>query len=124
VLPLRNPVILAKEPPAGGLRSVSSAAVRLLHTACGELDRESPADWPAWHRLVPHILAMLGWAADRLDDGTLAGLLEAASLTAETLVLSGTAGTAGQLARSGVTAGTRLPAGHPAHLAVRLARRV
>ena len=106
---------------AVGLPEISGAAVGLLRAACDELDGESPGDWPAWHGLVPHILAMLEWIADLLDDDALANLLEAASKATEALVLSGTVGTAETLARTGVTAAAGMAAMHPACLATRLA---
>jgi hypothetical protein len=82
-------------------RGISDAALRLLGAACGELDRERPAHWPAWHGLVPHILALHEWLADLLNDAALADLLEVTSLAAEALVLSGAPGTAVPHARAG-----------------------
>jgi tetratricopeptide (TPR) repeat protein len=103
----------------GALRTASAAAVRLLDAVCGELDHELPSHWPGWKGLAPHVLALLHWAGDRLDDDTLAGLLLVASRTSDMLVLSGAAGTAEQLATAGADAGKRLADSDPAFLAVR-----
>jgi tetratricopeptide (TPR) repeat protein len=106
---------------AADLPEISTAAIRLLRAACDELDGEGPGDWPAWHGLVPHILALLEWIAGLLDAAALADLLEISSAAAEALVLGGTVGTAETLARAGTAVATSLSADHPARLAIRLA---
>jgi tetratricopeptide (TPR) repeat protein len=106
---------------AAQLPLVSGTAMRLLRAACDELTQGNPADWPAWRRLVPHTIALLNWASDRMDEDALARLLEVAGIAAEALVLSGDPGTAERLGGIAVAAGTRLPADHPARLAARRA---
>ena len=103
------------------LPRITGVAVRLLRAACREHDQEIPSDWPFWRNLVPHILALLGWAADVLVEATLADLLEVASQAALALVLSGFPGVAENLADAGITAGTGMAADHPARLAIRRA---
>ena len=106
---------------AADLPEIGTAAIRLLRAACDELDGEGPGDWPAWHGLVPHILALLEWIADLLDAAALADVLEVSSAAVEALVLGGTVGTAETLARTGVAVATSLAPDHPARLAIRLA---
>jgi len=98
---------------------IGTAAVRLLHAACAPLDPASPADWPAYQVLAPHLLALLSWLTELLSEAARAELIEVTALTAEALVLGGLPGTAEELAHAGIGAGTGLRAGHPARLAIR-----
>jgi tetratricopeptide (TPR) repeat protein len=102
-------------PPA--LPGIGEAAVRQMRAATRELGPGRPADWVAWQRLVPHILALLEWLAAHLSTDTVADLLNVSSQASDALVRSGNAAAAEKLARAAVAAS---PDGdHPAALAAR-----
>lgn len=98
------------------LPAVSEAAVKLVVAAATGLDCERPADWPAWQRLAPHVLALPAWLAADLPAATLAHLLDAINLAAAALVYSGRPAAAEKLARAAVDAGRHLDADNPACL--------
>ena len=102
-----------------GLPDIGQAAVRLLHAVTGQLASTRPADWPAWHQIVPHLSALLGWLAAHLDTEDLISLLHISDTAADALRCSGNSAAAETLARSGVAAAVRLGQDHPASLIAR-----
>jgi tetratricopeptide (TPR) repeat protein len=102
-----------------GLPDIGQAAVRLLHAAAEQLASARPADWPAWHQIVPHLAALLGWLAAHLDTEDLTSLLHISDTAADALRCSGNPAAAETLARSSVAAAVRLGQDHPASLIAR-----
>jgi tetratricopeptide (TPR) repeat protein len=100
---------------------IGEAAVRQVQAAASELDGEHPADWPAWHGLMPHVLALLEWLAAHLRPAEVADLLTVSSRAADALVRSGNSAAAEKLARSGVAVLSRLDGDDPAALTARYA---
>ncbi len=114
---------------------VRRVAVALLTRSVEALGVDRPAEWPRWELLVPHVQALLEYAADRLDEEDLAGLIHATDRTALAHHWMGAqlpAGwglpsqpmgaqvTAEALARAALATGGRLGEDHPALLAVRM----
>jgi tetratricopeptide (TPR) repeat protein len=95
--------------------SIPELAVRLISTAAGALEAERPADWPQWERLIPHVLALVTWAAAHLATPVLLSLLQAAGSAGYSLWLIGNKEGAGgeEIARAVVTAASRLGDRHP-----------
>ena len=101
------------------LAQVSRAAVQLLQVFTQRLDRDRPADWPIWLRVVPHLAAMLDWLAASLDELTLADLIYLSGPATRALRWTGNAAAAEKLAESAVAAAARLASAHPAALTAR-----
>lgn len=95
------------------LPGIGEAAVRLVCAASTGLDHRRPADWSAWGRLVPHILALLEWLVAHVTAATLADLVSVSNRAAIALVRGGNHAAAEKLADAAVTAGTRLGGDHP-----------
>jgi tetratricopeptide (TPR) repeat protein len=103
----------------GVLPQVSGTAVRQVQEAVSSLDTEKPADWPAWLLIVPHVLALLEWAAAYLDTAALASLMNVSASAVIALLSSGNPLAAESLAQAAAASGKRLGADHLANLAVR-----
>jgi tetratricopeptide (TPR) repeat protein len=102
---------------SAALPEIGEAAVQQMQVATKELGSGRPADWKAWQRLVPHILALLEWLAAHLNTVTVTDLMNISSQASDALVRSGNAVAAEKLARAAVTAAR--DGNHPAALAAR-----
>jgi tetratricopeptide (TPR) repeat protein len=101
------------------LPAISRTAVGLLHIACQNLDTRNPADWPTWHRLVPHTTELLAWLSPHLAEDSLSALVITASISARALWRSGNPAAAERLAQSSLQAAGRLGNDHAASLTAR-----
>ncbi|GII34740.1 tetratricopeptide repeat protein [Planotetraspora mira] len=97
------------------------AAVGLLRNVTAPLDAERPADWPAWERLIPHIMAMITWLPPVLVIDDLVLLLEVGGAAFRSLRGIGWQATTegAALAQANATAAERLDDLHPAALGAR-----
>ncbi|MEO3860506.1 tetratricopeptide repeat protein [Acrocarpospora sp. B8E8] len=95
--------------------SIPELAVGLVSDAAGALDVERPADWPQWERLIPHVEALLVWAAPHLGEPALLRLSDAAGSAVYSLWLIGNKEGAGgaEMARVRLAAVSRLGNRHP-----------
>ena len=98
---------------------VGWAAVRLLEAAASPLKDQSPADWPAWRLITPHVMAVLDWLAPYLDTSALASLVTVCSQASSALRSAGNLAMAEKLANLGVSVAAPLGDDHQASLAVR-----
>jgi tetratricopeptide (TPR) repeat protein len=101
------------------LPEVGETAVRQLQAASSGLDYGQPADWPVWGNIVPHIIALLQWPGAQLGDAALADLLSVSISAATALIQEGNVATAELLARTAITAASRLGDDDHASLAAR-----
>jgi hypothetical protein len=101
------------------LPAIAAAAVQSLQSAADRLDPQHPADWPEYAALVPHVMAVLAWLAQHLDDACLASPVSAGTSTARASGSNGKLATAEEMASAVVTAGGRLGGDHPALLSAR-----
>ncbi|GAA4566899.1 hypothetical protein GCM10023193_44660 [Planotetraspora kaengkrachanensis] len=101
--------------------SIPELAVRLVSSYAGGLEVERPADWARWEKLIPHIEALLTWAAPHLDTPTLLSLLHVAGRAHYSLTLIGSKEGAGGegIARLLLAAASRLGDLHPEAIAAR-----
>ena len=100
---------------------IACAAVGLLDAAARAIDHQNPVDWPAWHRLTPHVTALLEWLAAYLDDASLETLLAVTVRTTKAERRSGKLATAEKHASLATTAGGHLGDRNAAVLTARYA---
>jgi tetratricopeptide (TPR) repeat protein len=105
--------------PEHGLTRVITVAIDLVRAVTTSLDYKKPGDWPTWKQIVPHVTAMLGWCAARIDTALLATLLEVSDPAGDALWRSGDHVDAERLAQLMVDAAARLGNDHPASLTAR-----
>jgi hypothetical protein len=67
----------ADDDPLTDAALIRRMSVGLMATAIGQLDRERPADWPAFVRLGPHVHALFQAVADQVDEDSLRDLIVA-----------------------------------------------
>ena len=101
------------------LPAIGEIAVTVLRAACQGLGIRAPADWPAWRRVVPHIIALLDWLSPHLDEEPLVALATTAAMSINALWRGGNPIAAERLASAATPAISRLNPHHPASLAVR-----
>ncbi|WP_203977367.1 tetratricopeptide repeat protein [Planotetraspora silvatica] len=95
--------------------SIPELAVRLVGTTAEALEIERPADWPHWEKLIPHVEALLTWAAPHLGTPALLSLSQVAGRAHYSLWLIGNREGAGGegIARLLLAAASRLGDLHP-----------
>ncbi|MGI8333019.1 tetratricopeptide repeat protein [Actinomadura scrupuli] len=108
----------------GGGGAIPAAAAERISAAVGALDPERPSDWPEWERLIPHLQALLTWAAPHLDPAVLSALLRAGESAGYSLWLIGRRENGGgrpgeELGHVLLTAASRLGDRHPDLLSAR-----
>ena len=101
------------------LPEICAAAVRQMQEATNGVECGRPGDWPIWHRLVPHILALLEWLAAHLDRAALTDLLTVSNRASDALVRSGNPAAAEKLARAALATLTHLDNDLPVALTAR-----
>ncbi|WUI01464.1 tetratricopeptide repeat protein [Spirillospora sp. NBC_00431] len=96
-------------------------AAGALHQAQLGLDVWQPSDWPKWHRLVPHLIAVSDRAAE-LRDRALDELVNAIARAVDAMVAAGQHALADDLGRRGLTVTSRCRSGEAVSLMARAAR--
>jgi CRP-like cAMP-binding protein len=99
--------------------AVFGVAVALLAAATAGLDAASPADWPAWRLLVPHVTTALELLSAELDSAALGRLLTAGAVSTDALLRGGRLAAAAKLAQAGVRAAQFTGPDDPASLTAR-----
>lgn len=98
---------------------IANAVVGLLGEGIKELSSQNPADWPAWHQVIPHINSALVLLAAHLETEQLAKLLSISNSAGEALLESGNLSAAEDMARLSADAANGLNKDHPASLTAR-----
>ncbi|MFE7134421.1 tetratricopeptide repeat protein [Streptomyces sp. NPDC057638] len=104
------------DPDPGVIRA---AAAELMTGALGRLRYDRPADWPRYHLLEPHLRALYGTVAERLDPQRLAALARATAEAARAIDRSGAFQVGARLCRTALERAEALGGDHPAVLALR-----
>jgi tetratricopeptide (TPR) repeat protein len=97
---------------------VRRTAVMIVTAAGRRLDWTRPSDWPAFHRLTPHLHALLSGTAAHLEDDELATLLGAVSRLVPPYTAGGSIPAAEDLLRLALVHARRLRPTHPVVLAL------
>jgi hypothetical protein len=112
---LGSPTI-ARDPAPDFVRE--TAIVPLLRML-RKLDAANQADWPAYRRLTPHLLALLQTSGRHVPEDGLASLLAAASAVADACERAGWAASSSGVLSAALEVSGRLNANHPAVLLLR-----
>lgn len=90
------------------LTVVGSAAINIVDSAAQVLDPWSPADWPNWRMLTPHLSALVQWLAKELDAEEIGRLADLCASTCVALVECGAWSDAESLAQTTLFAAEQL----------------